>query len=96
MDKDFKDIEQEGMVCEPVGSAAIADYKQNLYPEDEDLSNVPLGKYGFYTNDPEVFEKRVDEIEASLNEAEFGFDDPNEWIQVDDFMAAMRKEFSWL
>jgi len=96
MDKDKKDIEHEGMVCEPVGNAAIADYKQTLYSEDEDLVNVPLGKYGFYTNDPEVFEKRVDEIEASLNEAEFGFDDPNEWIQVDDFMAAMRKEISWL
>ena len=35
-----------------------------------------LGKYGFYTNNPEEFEKRMDEIEDSLNKAEYVFDDP--------------------
>ena len=25
-----------------------------------------------------------------------GIDDPQKWIQVDDFMAAMRKEHPWL
>jgi hypothetical protein len=55
-----------------------------------------LGKYGFYTNNPEEFEKRMDEIEDSLNKAEYVFDDPQEWVEIDDFMAAMRKEHSWL
>ena len=38
----------------------------------------------------------LDEIEDSLNKAEYVFDDPQEWIEIDDFMAAMRKEHSWL
>ena len=60
------------------------------------LSDVLLYKYGFYTSNSEEFEKRVDEIENSLNRAEYVFDDPQEWVEIDDFMAAMRKEHSWL
>ena len=59
------------------------------------LSDVLLYKYGFYTDIPEEFEKRIDEIEDSLNKAEYVFDDPQEWIEIDDFKAAMRKEHSW-
>jgi len=64
--------------------------------KDIDLSDVLLGKYGFYTSNSEEFDKRVDEIEDSLNKAEYVFDDPQEWVEIDDFMAAMRKEHSWL
>ena len=60
------------------------------------LSDVLLGKYGFYTSNSEEFERRVNEIEESLNKAEYVFDDPQEWVEIDDFMAAMRKEHSWL
>lgn len=60
------------------------------------LSDVLLSKYGFYTSNSEEFDKRVDEIEESLNRAEYVFDDPQEWVEIDDFMAAMRKEHSWL
>ena len=95
MSEEIKDIETRGdMVSEPIGAAAV-DYPNTAMLED-DLSDVPLGKYGFYTNNPEEFEKRIDEIEDSLNKAEYVFDDPQEWIEIDDFMAAMRKEHSWL
>lgn len=50
----------------------------------------------FYTSDPNVLEDRIRMIEDSIDRAESSFDDPSEWIQIDDFMAAMRKEFSWL
>ena len=63
---------------------------------DISLSDVLLGKYGFYTSNSEEFERRVNEIEESLNKAEYVFDDPQEWVEIDDFMAAMRKEHSWL
>ena len=42
------------------------------------------------------FEQRVAEFEEALDEVDAGIDDPQEWIQVDDFMAAMRKEHPWL
>ena len=35
-------------------------------------------------------------MEADLDEVDAGIDDPQKWIQVDDFMAAMRKEHPWL
>ena len=63
---------------------------------DDDLADVQFGKYGFYTSDPDVFEQRVTIIEEALDKVDAGQDDPNEWIQVDDFMAAMRKEHPWL
>lgn len=63
---------------------------------DISLSDVLLDKYGFYTSNSEEFERRVNEIEESLNRAEYVFDDPQEWVEIDDFMAAMRKEHSWL
>ncbi len=97
MSEDIKDKEiKTHQACEPIGGAARVDYAEPLYSDERELADVPLGKYGFYTNNPEEFEKRIDEIEDSLNKAEYVFDDPQEWIEIDDFMAAMRKEHSWL
>lgn len=81
-------------VSEPVGTLAV-DYPDTMLLED-DLTEVPLGRYGFYTSDPIEFEQRVAEFEEVLDEVDAGIDDPQEWIQVDDFMAAMRKEHPWL
>ena len=95
MSEDIKDIEIKGdKVSEPVGAAAL-DY-QGMVMTDDDLADVQFGKYGFYTSDPDVFEQRVTIIEEALDKVDAGQDDPNEWIQVDDFMAAMRKEHPWL
>ena len=73
----------------PSGIAYIGD-------EAEKIDRIPLGLFGFYTDDPEVFEQRVAEIEADMDEVEAGIEDPEKWIQVDDFWAAMRKEHPWL
>ena len=64
--------------------------------EAEKADHIPLGMFGFYTDDPEVFEQRVAEIEADMDEVDAGIEDPEKWIQVDDFWAAMRKEHPWL
>ena len=81
-------------VSESIGAVAV-DYPDTMLLED-DLTDVPLGKYGFYTSDPIEFEQRVAEFEEELDEVDAGIDDPQKWIQVDDFMAAMRKEHPWL
>lgn len=39
--------------------------------------------FGFYTDVPEVFEQRVAEIEADMDEVDAGIEDPEKWIQVD-------------
>ena len=67
-----------------------------LNEEAEKIDRIPLGMFGFYTDDPDVFEKRVAEIEADMDEVDAGIEDPEKWIQVDDFWAAMRKEHPWL
>ena len=64
--------------------------------EAEKIDRIPLGMFGFYTNDPEVFEQRVAEMEADMDEVDAGIEDPEKWIQVDDFWAALRKEHPWL
>ncbi|MBQ7427505.1 MAG: hypothetical protein IJV20_09700 [Prevotella sp.] len=96
--KPYPHIEEEDgstfTANEPVGAAAV-DYEYTALLE-EDLSSVPLGQYGFYTDDPKEFEQRVDSIEAALDEVDAGVDAPQKWIQIDDFMAAMRKEHPWL
>ena len=64
--------------------------------EAEKIDRIPLGMFGFYTDDPDVFEQRVAEIEADMDEVDAGIEDPEKWIQIDDFWAALRKEHPWL
>ena len=74
--------------------------EEKRYPEIEEeaekIDRIPLGAFGFYTDHPEVFEQRVAEIEADMDEVDAGIEDPEKWIQADDFWAAMRKEHPWL
>ena len=87
---------------EPIGAVAYA--PRNTYSsgiaytgeEAEKIDRIPLGVFGFYTDDPDEFEKRVAEIETDMDEVDAGIEDPEKWIQVDDFWAAMRKEHPWL
>ena len=67
-------------------------FKSDMSEDLTDYHDLPIGKCGFYTDDPVEFEQRVSMIEADLDEVDAGIDDPQKWIQVDDFMAAMRKE----
>ena len=95
MSEDIKDIEFKSDIVSDTAGAVALDYEYTALVE-EDLSCVPLGQYGFYTDDPLEFEERVNSIETALDEVDAGIDDPQKWIQVDDFMAAMRKEHPWL
>lgn len=61
--------------------------------EEEKTNRIPLGMFGFYTDDPEVFEQRVAEIEADMDEVDTGIEYPEKRIQVDDFWAAMSRKF---
>ena len=67
-----------------------------LDEDAEKIERIPLGKYGFYTDDPDVFEKRVAEMEADLDEVDAGIEEPEKWVQVDDFWAAIIKGHPWL
>jgi hypothetical protein len=52
--------------------------------------------FGFYTNDPEVFEQRVAEIEADMDEVEAGIEDPEKWISSEQMWAELYQKHPWL
>ena len=102
-EKRYPKIEEEDgslTAAEPVIAYATREYGHSgityMGEEAEMIEQIPLGAFGFYTDDPDVFEQRVAEIEADMDELDAGIEDPEKWIQVDDFWAAMRKEHPWL
>ena len=96
--------EEDGYGCMTAAEPAVAyatreaPYSSIAYMggETEKIDRIPLGMFGFYTDDPDVFEQRVAEMEADMDEVDAGIEDPEKWIQVDDFWAAMGKEHPWL
>ena len=104
-EKKYPTIEEEdGYGCmsaaEPALAYATREQESSgiayIGEEAEKIDRIPLGMFGFYTDDPEVFEQRVAEIEADMDEVDAGIEDPEKWIQVDDFWASMRREHPWL
>ena len=95
-------IEEEngvGKVCEPAAgyAATSIDYANGIMDEeDEFLDRIPVGKLGFYTDDPDVFEARMAEIEADLDEVESGFEDLDKWITSEQMHKDFLKMFPWL
>ena len=95
---------EDGYGCMTAAEPAVANATKRpvssgivyLNEEADKIDRIPLGTFGFYTDDPDVFEQRVAEIEADMDEVDAGIEDPEKWIQVDDFWAAMRKEHPWL
>jgi hypothetical protein len=88
-----------GKVCEPAAgyAATSIDYANGIMDEeDEFLDRIPVGKLGFYTDDPDVFEARMAEIEADLDEVESGFEDPDKWITSEQMHKDFLKMFPWL
>lgn len=86
-------------VCEPAAgyAATSIDYANGIMDEeDEFLDRIPVGKLGFYTDDPDVFEARMAEIEADLDEVEAGFEDPDKWITSEQMHKDFLKMFPWL
>ena len=103
-EKKYPIIEEEDDSCMTASEPAVAyatreKNSSDIEYMDEETKNIdrtPLGMFGFYTDDPEVFQQRVAEMEADMDEIDAGIEDPKKWIQVDDFWAAMRKEHPWL
>ena len=71
-------------------------YANTTYEVEEECPQVPVGKLGFYTDDPMVFETRVAEIEADLAEVESGVDDPQKWATSEQFDQELYQQFPWL
>ena len=64
--------------------------------EAETTDNIPLGMFGFYTDDPEVFNQRVAEIEADMDEIDAGIEDPEKWISSEQMWAELYQKYPWL
>ena len=61
---------------------------------EEKWSEISVRELGFYTEDADVFEARMAEIEAELDRAEQG--DESDWVTAEEFDIELRKEFPWL
>ena len=101
-EKRYPIIEEEDgtcKVCEPAAgyAATSIDYANNMLDEDDDIfDRIPVGKLGFYTDDPDEFEARIAEIEADLDEVEDGFEAPEKWITSEQMHKDFLKMFPWL
>ena len=89
---------QKKITLEELKEAQSALFNENgiMDEEDEFLDRIPVGKLGFYTDDPDVFEARMAEIEADLDEVEAGFEDPDKWITSEQMHKDFLKMFPWL
>ena len=64
--------------------------------EAEKIDRIPLGTFGFYTDDPNVFEQRVAEMEADMDEIDAGIEDPEKWISSEQMWANLYERHPWL
>ncbi len=64
--------------------------------EAEKIDRIPLGMFGFYTDDPDVFEQRVADIEADMDEVDAGIEDPEKWISSDQMWTELYQKYPWL
>ena len=71
-------------------------YVNTMVEQEEDAPQIPVGRLGFYTDDPDVFEARVAEIEADLDEVEAGYEDPEKWVTSEQFDQELFRQFPWL
>jgi len=100
-EKRYPEIEEESgtdMCCEqPVGYAATGSGYANTLVESEEVTpQIPVGKLGFYTEDRGVFEARVAEIEADLDEVEAGHEDTAKWATSEQFDRELYHQYPWL
>jgi hypothetical protein len=79
-----------------VGYAATGSGYANTVEQDEESPQIPVGKLGFYTDNPDEFEARVSEIEADLDEVETGHEDPEKWMTSEQFNQELFRVFPWL
>ena len=98
-EKRYPEIEEEegiGMCCEPeAGYAATGSGYANTWGDSaNNVQSIPIGRLGFYTEDPDELDARIAEIEADLERAEQG--DESDWITAEEFDIELKREFPWL
>ena len=96
--------EEDGYGCMKAAEPALAYATREARSSDiaymgeeaEKIDHIPLGKFGFYTDDPDVFEKRVAEMEADMDEVDAGIEDPEKWIPSEQMWAELYQKYPWL
>ena len=71
-------------------------FSKALEEEAEKIDRIPLGMFGFYTDDPKVFEQRVTEMEADMDEIDAGIEDPEKWISSEQMWTELYERHPWL
>jgi hypothetical protein len=103
--KKYPKIEEEGgsgvmMAAEPAVAVEFRPQASSdiVYSdgEAEPTEHIPLGMFGFYTNDPEVLEQRIAEIEADMDEIDAGIENPEKWIPSEQMWAELYQKYPWL
>lgn len=102
--KKYPTIEEDGFgsmtAAEPAVAYAIKNPASSgtvyMNEEAEKTESIPLGMFGFYTDAPEVFEQRVAEIEADMDEVDAGIEDPEKWISSEQMWAELYQKYPWL
>lgn len=100
-EKGYPEIEERegtGMCSEqPVVYAATGSgYAESTYEPEADVPQPPVGKHGFYTEDLDVLEARIADIEDDLDEIEAGHEDPEKWVTSEQFDQALYQQYPWL
>lgn len=102
-EKRYPKIEEKNScltAAEPVAAYATREYDHSgiAYMDDEakKAEQIPFGAFGFYTDDPDVFEQRVAEIEADMDELDAGIEDPDKWISSEQMWAELYQKYPWL
>jgi len=64
--------------------------------ETKKTDKVSLGMFGFYTDDAKMFEQRVKEIEADMDEIDAGIENTKKWISSEQMWAELYQDRPWL
>ena len=100
-----KDQSSEGSGCIVAAEPAVAYAVKEACPtsgivymdeEADKIDHLPLGMFGFFTDDPEVLEQRIAEIEADLDEVDAGIEDPEKWITSEQMWTELYQKYPWL
>ena len=67
-----------------------------VHEDAEKIDRIPLGAFGFYTDNPEVFENHIAEIEADMDKVDSGTDDPKKWISSEEMWTDLYQKYPWL
>lgn len=96
--------DEDGYECMRAAEPALAYTTREVRPsgivymgeEAEKIDRIPLGMFGFYTDNPDVFEKRVAEMEADMDEVDAGIEDQEKWIPSEQMWAELYQKYPWL